>query len=367
MKSAVNRKKIYTVLQKASTFVMNALSSVYYFGFVCKKSVYESGLFKPYKTTSARVISIGNISTGGCGKTPAAYHLARHYLEKGLKTGVVFRGYGGSLNGEVCEVLSGSILKSSAEISGDEPFLLGLKLRKYEKAVVVCARKRPLALQKCEESGCEVIILDDGLQRWDTGRDVNIVIIDYTTLGNRQYLLPAGRLREYSCEAMKRADLVLISRAELAASPNSADHAAKTLKKRFGKQVFLVRFEIAKLQRMEDWIENRLSWVETGRINSGNVLCAIGNPDSFVRSLEKTGIGVSDRFIFKDHHDLNREEFQSVLDKTGTGQLFVTEKDAVKLQKYADMIQCTGTEVFVAIQEVMMEGAVECLQKLLKI
>ncbi len=353
-----------SIFARAKSGLKEILSGIYYFGFICKKSFYLKGISTPYKTSGAKVVSIGNISTGGCGKTPSAYQIAKEMLEKGIKVGIVLRGYGGSLKSGICTVLKDLKINSTPEIAGDESYLLAKKLEKFNNAVVVCGKKRPDAVKKCEELECSMIILDDGLQRWDTSRNVNIILVDYTALDSRQQLIPFGRLREFSCEALKRADIVLLTRAEFASTELELKTRLSVFKK-YCRHVYPVYFGIKEIKPFMTWMNNGKEVTTLKKLDDVGVLCAIGNPDSFINSIKDCGLVIIKKFIFSDHKDLSSEKLREILDEAEDLDLFITEKDAVKLQKYADMIQYSGTRFQVVIQKTVMEGVSKCVKKLL--
>ena len=166
-----------------------------------RRLAYRIGLLKQVKV-SVPVVVVGNIGLGGNGKTPMVLYLVQHLSDKGLKVGVVSRGYGSKAPHYPYQVNS----KSSAEQAGDEPLLI---FQRSGVPVVIGADR----IQGCQlliEQGCELIIADDGLQHYRLARDFEFVVVDGKRLFGNGLLLPAGPLRETK-NRIKRADCVIVN------------------------------------------------------------------------------------------------------------------------------------------------------------
>ncbi|MDT5262954.1 MAG: tetraacyldisaccharide 4-kinase, partial [Acidobacteriota bacterium] len=176
--------------------------------------LYRSGLLKT-ETAGVPVISVGNLTTGGTGKTPLVEWVARAVKREGLRACVLTRGYGRA--DESVRVVASDGVRVLAEVGecGDEPRLLAERL--LGTASVVCDRDRVAAARWARENlGAEVFILDDGFQHLRMGRDLDVVTLDASAPWSGGHMLPRGRLRE-PVSGLRRADCVVITRAELAA------------------------------------------------------------------------------------------------------------------------------------------------------
>ncbi len=175
--------------------------------------LYDRGIFGSY-SLGARTISIGNLTTGGTGKTPLIAFLAEILAEKGEKVCILMRGYGRKNSNERILVSNGEKVLADAVTGGDEPVELANKL--LGKAVVVADADRVGASRWAKEKfGVTTFLLDDGFQHRRVKRDLDIVCVD--AMQGISGMLPAGRMRE-PAENLRRADAVVITRADLVES-----------------------------------------------------------------------------------------------------------------------------------------------------
>ena len=289
-------------------------TSIFYgIGSGLKNLLYDKNILKP-KKVDAYVISVGNITTGGVGKTPVVSEIAKYYIAKGETTAIISRGYGGKLSNKNINVISdGEKIFYNAELSGDEPFWLA---ENTKGAIVITSKNRYKAAKYAvEKFGVSKIILDDGFQHRKLHRDLDIVLMDSEKGFGNEKLLPAGPLRE-GTESFKRIDrLVIVSK--------NTDHAraeklAKIMSKKMNIQTFVCKTE-------PDYVYN----IKTGKqLEKGaeiTALCAIGQPEQFYKFLNNYKIAQT--VTFDDHHIYKEEEIPQ-------GIIVTTEKDAVKMQKF---------------------------------
>jgi len=190
-----------------------ALSITYGFLVWLRNLLYDWGVFKTHFVKTP-VISVGNISTGGSGKTILVQALVEHFLSINKEPAVLSRGYGRSSKG-LLVVADKNDLKASLQASGDEPFLVA---NNFPGVPVVVSENRVRGAQFLEDSFApDVIILDDGFQHRRLHRDLDILIIDFQ-LSQKQHLLPWGNLRE-STKNISRAGLFLFSKSGLQNNP----------------------------------------------------------------------------------------------------------------------------------------------------
>lgn len=243
---------------------------------------------------SVPIISVGNIVSGGSGKTPTAIALALLLQEKGRNVHIVTRGYGGSLKGPVKVDPS---VHSYQEV-GDEALLLA------QKAPTWVAKSRPLGVQASIDQGAELIILDDGHQTRSLYKDISFVVVDKAQgFGNGQ-VIPAGPLRESLSEGFKRTDAFIgIGGVEI----------------QLGRQTF-----------------NAKSLSQPLNIGRVVAFCGLGFPQKFYNTLKKEGIDVIATKSFPDHYVYQDKDLQKLLNLANehNAQLITTRKDWVKLSRY---------------------------------
>ena len=195
--------------KNAKGFLVKLLefASIFYgLGSGLKNKLYDKNIIKP-KKVDAFVISIGNITTGGVGKTPIVAQIANYLTSNGEKVAIVSRGYGGELSNNNINVISdGKNIFYNAKLAGDEPFWLA---QNAEKTIVITTKNRYKGAKYAVENfGASKIILDDGFQHRKLHRDLDIVLMDSKMGFGNEKLLPAGPLRE-GMEAFSRIDKFL--------------------------------------------------------------------------------------------------------------------------------------------------------------
>lgn len=306
--------------KQAKGFFFNLLRfcSIFYgIGSGLKNKFYEKGICKP-KKVDAFVISIGNLTTGGVGKTPVVAQLANYLTDKGEKVAIVSRGYGGKLKG-VNVISDGNKVYFEADLAGDEPNWLA----KNTKAVVITAKDRYKgAKYAVEKLGATKIILDDGFQHRKLHRDLDVVLVDSEKCFGNENLLPAGPLRE-GLEAFSRIDkLVVVSK--------NIDHTrAEKYAKVMGKKL---KINTTVCYTEPDFTYNIANKEELLLLGEKVVaFSAIGQPEQFYQFLKD--YDVASTTDFDDHHTYTQKDIDD-LNKLclncGAKYLVTTEKDAVK-------------------------------------
>ncbi len=308
---------------------------------------YKKGILRS-KSLPGFVVSVGNITAGGTGKTPAVSMLAEWGKMQNLGVAVLSRGYAGRYKEKVLEVSDGNDLKASPLQTGDEPFLLASKLQGIP---VVISKKRYLAgLRAVESFGSRFFILDDGFQHLSLKRDFNLVLIDSRNpFGNRK-LLPLGPLRE-PLEQLERADVFIITRHD----PDSGGHnIAEELRKRFPeKPVFFsdhipenIIFPFNKISYSSDYLNKKRIIAFAG----------IARPEYFMDSLKKIGADVVFSVQFRDHHIYSRKEVERLLyqRKNLDAEFIVTtEKDWVRIK---DLVSDCSVMAYLKIRFGILSG-----------
>lgn len=332
-----------------------------------RNSLYDKGVLDVFDL-GARVISVGNLTAGGTGKTPLVAHITKILHDRGETVCILTRGYGRKDPKKRVVVTDGKRILTDAEHAGDEPFELAKKL--LGKVIIIADADRVSAAAWARERfGVTAFILDDGFQHRRARRDVDIVCIDATDPCGNGRMLPAGRLRE-SFRNLDRADAIVITRADLVSSTaeiearlraRNADaplFRAVTQIKRFTELVtFLDREpqtdrDLTGVKVWENLVGSRIS-NDSGSLRVG-AFCGIGNPDAFFEQLRRSFIGIRDSVVeiamtrrFNDHHRYGQNDIDSIeraSNENGVDVLVTTAKDAVKLDGLKFRIPCFVVE-----------------------
>jgi tetraacyldisaccharide 4'-kinase len=294
-----------------------------------RSSIYRSGLLRR-ETVAAPVVVVGNLTVGGTGKTPVAAWLARQLGARGLRVGVVLRGYGGSEAGSVNVITS----DSDPGRFGDEAVLHARR----GAHVVVAGADRVAAARLAVERGAQVIVCDDGLQHLRLARDCEIVVVDAVRgLGNGR-LLPAGPLREPEGR-LGGVDAIVVTRRQAAPAVDLPAGATPQ---------FQAELRLGTAVRLTDGTRRPLETFRGGRVYA---IAGVGNPEAFFTALRSHGLDIEAR-AFPDHAEYAQRDF----DFAAGGPLLMTEKDAVKCRTFA-----RGDWWWVELELVMQASEAEAL------
>ena len=304
-------------------------------------ALYRRGALPTHKINSP-VISVGNITTGGTGKTPLVEWVARTAESFGRKPCVLTRGYGREDAGKRVIVSDGERVLADAKEGGDEPRLLAETLRGIA-AVVSDADRVSAARWAAENLKSDLFILDDGFQHLRLARDLDLVAVDATNPWGGGRLLPAGRLRE-PLKGLKRADLLILTRAEQAADVDSLRKQAERLSG--GRPVILSRTR-TRAVRLLDETMMRGNALEVPSHPSPSrpvaAFCAVGNPSAFFAHLRADGFVLNHTRAFPDHYVYKQADVDALAaeaKRLGAGALVTTVKDAVKLRSLDFELPC---------------------------
>jgi tetraacyldisaccharide 4'-kinase len=286
-----------------------ALSLPYGLAVRLRNLAFERG-WRHSEAAPVPVISVGNLTVGGTGKTPCVEMIARFYRDLDRRVAILSRGYGAAA-GVNDEAL---VLEQNLP---DVPHLQG-------------ADRAALAQIAVEELESEVLILDDGFQHRRMRRDLDIVLIDATNPWGHGYLLPRGLLRE-PISGLRRADVVLLTRCDLVASETIA-----AIRQRV-RQATPPAVVIETIHEPAAWRNAAGSEkeIEALRDRPAAALCGIGNPDGFRRTLQQLGIAVTAWRTYPDHHGYSREDIDELRrwarQQASEAVLVTTQKDLVKI------------------------------------
>jgi tetraacyldisaccharide 4'-kinase len=300
------------------------LAAVYKQAVIARSALYRRGLLRSQKLNRP-VISVGNLSVGGTGKTPLVTLLAKLMLKHGLTPAILTRGYGRRGNKRLIALAPASTRSPDPREAGDEPALLASDLP--EAPIVICADRFLGGRYAEKEFQADVCLLDDGFQHLQLARNLDIVALDVTQELSDRGVLPAGRLRE-PCSALTRAQIIVLTRAEL----GGADLMEGTVRQIHpAARVFRGGVKLVSL-----------SHIASGKRVAAEVLqgepvfafCAIGNPSAFFGDLERWGFQVSGKRAFPDHHVYTSRDTRLLVREAGQAQasaLLTTRKDVMNL------------------------------------
>ncbi|MCU0239065.1 MAG: tetraacyldisaccharide 4'-kinase [Pyrinomonadaceae bacterium] len=302
------------------------LSLIYEVATNVRNKFYESGLFGSEKL-SAKVISVGNITVGGTGKTPLVAFVAKKIAAKGEKVCILTRGYGRENSNERVLVSDSQKILADVKKSGDEPFELAEKLIGIA-AVLADKNRFEAGKWAIENLGITAFVLDDGFQHRQLKRDLDIVCIDATKPFASDKVLPLGELRE-SLANLKRADAIVITRANLIKSRESrVESRESNLEMLFSEIRSFSNCPIF-ISRNRTSLDSRLSTLHS------LAFCGLGNPENFFSQLKQDGFNLVATKTFRDHYAYTQtdvDEIEKLAKEKNAEVLLTTAKDAVKLQ-----------------------------------
>ncbi len=309
------------------------------------------------------LISVGNLTYGGTNKTPFVEMLARYMSSKNLNPGIVTRGYTGKSN-NVTLIRNGI---GQRNLTGDEPLLLSKRLGNIPIAI---AKKRIEGVIALKNSGIDIVIADDAFQHRVLSRDVDIVLIDSECPFGSGNLIPNGILRE-KINALSRASILVLTKANHISKKELLDLKKLTQKYISPDRIFTSSLEI------ESWIKFNDSEIQKNindlKLQGVKIFAfsAIGNPESFKKSLQKSGFIISGQKNFKDHHRYSDSDLRELLElakKNNSDVISCTEKDLYNMpdnwQKFFHEIPLLVPKVKAVIHEPekFFETLIEFLQ-----
>tara|TARA_Y100001970_G_scaffold153662_1_gene188103 strand:+ start:2757 stop:3797 length:1041 start_codon:yes stop_codon:yes gene_type:complete len=288
-----------------------------------KNFFYDYSLIKPKKTKPI-IVSVGNVSLGGTGKTPFTIAIAKLLTQQGYKVGVSTRGHGRK------NEKSSFLMKDKNwfvkdfykhwRVAGDETVLLKNNLENIP--VYVSKDKTKAAESLYRQEGCDVVLLDDGFQHRKLYRDVDIVLFDHSEKANK--IFPYGALRE-PIIGLKRADIII--------STNMADNKEGGLALKWGYNDYLL---------VADSPENKAERFEVLNQYSNILsLCAIGSPEGFQKTLESLKINFKESLVYPDHYPFKEKDIKKInsfVDNNKIDLILCTEKDLIKLKQYKETL-----------------------------
>ncbi len=281
----------------------------------------KNKLYKP-------VISIGNITWGGSGKTPMTIEVAKYILSLGKMPVILSRGYARK-NSNVKNVVvrdKDNIL-SDVSVSGDEPYMMA----KLVNCPIIVGADRVQSAEIAKQFNPDVFILDDGFQHWKLQRDLDIICINSLNPFGNGMTIPSGILRERK-SALKRAKLIALTNCNLVNEDrlNSVKKEIVRITRELPVETSCKNCEIV---NMSD--NSKIEDVEDFRRNDRFVvISAIGSPDNFINTISGLGLKIKEEIIFSDHHKYVTKNISDVINNlAGNEVIITTAKDAVKISE----------------------------------
>lgn len=360
MHGAGNQKSPERVIrkdQKVLRFLAWLPARLYELVVRLRVAAYETSYLKS-RRLEPTVISVGNLTVGGTGKTPMVGYIARYLAEEGHDAAILTRGYGRNSTGlRTLNVEAKSSVPDYREF-GDEAVMMSEWLP--EIPILISGDRWDAGNWASRELKSNVLILDDAYQHLRVERDLNILLLDATDPFGGFEMVPFGRLRE-PLYGIKRADAVIVTRADRPFD----EHQTTSIIKHFCRaDVPILYFysSLVKLRHLQTGDAYEIS-----KFRGWNVaaMCGIGNPEAFADELLQVGINIVAENFYKDHHPFSVNDLQTVAagaTAAGADAIITTEKDAVRLRG----IELPETPVYAAVLELRSEDEVRFKSLLLR-
>lgn len=302
--------------------VLGIASKGYGLGVRFRNALYDRGILR-IRRLPVPVVSVGNLTVGGTGKTPLVIHLAEFLRDQGKRPAILSRGYGGRPRGPVEVVSDGKRLLSEPVICGDEPYMMA---RRLPDVPVLTGPERFLTGRAAvDRFGANVLLLDDGFQHRRLYRDADILVVHARRPFGNGRLLPRGPLRE-PLESLRRVRWVI----RTGPGPVDGEQEVPLSLPGYGRRPLRALHQPARLVRVADGEILLPGFLE------GKKVCAfagIGSPEAFRRTLESLGCKVSPFLAYPDHHRFSPEDLGEIR-RAAAGEAswcVTTEKDAARL------------------------------------
>lgn len=340
---ATFRQRIASIIRSeqrnARLLPLRAMSVVFREIISLRNVLYDRNILK-VKRLNCKVISVGNVTVGGTGKTPTVIMLAKLLSEKGYRPAILSRGYRGRTGKRVNVISNGRYVFMGYKEAGDEPALIA---KSVNNIPVITGKKRYMTGRYAiEHFGSDVLILDDAFQHRSLGRDIDIVLLDSQRPFGNRWVLPRGELRE-PMVALKRADILIETTAA-----GMAEGPGYTLRgkmpPRVGRHISDIpvfrgsRVPIDIVQGFTDTAFS-LDYLRGKKIVA---FSGIAEPGNFNTSLRSLGADVVSFLSFPDHHIYKSEDIVGLRDEfrnTSAEAIVTTEKDGIKLVDFPEFLR----------------------------
>lgn len=351
-----SRDVFYNIFRnRGITFILKPvliiLSGIYAFFIHARRIAYKFGIFRSFKLP-LRVISVGNITMGGTGKTPMVITLADFFREKGKKVAISTRGYGGEYVKSPIALNLDTVSDNEGGYFGDEIYLF----KSYLKNVPVFVGKDRVRIIKeaLGEVKPHILILDDGFQHFRLKRDLDIVLVNSLNPFGNYSLIPSGSLRE-PLSSLKRADIFVITKSNLVSEVTSLKDFLRKI-----NPSSLIACSAHLFKGLYEFGNEKEIDISTLRDKNIGAICAIGDPDSFEKLLKKEGFKIKISLRFLDHHIFDIGEIKDSIGRCLAQRIdtiITTEKDIFRLRDFLDVFSGAGIRlVFVKMELALTEN-----------
>ncbi len=298
---------------RTAAFFLYVFSLVYGFVLFCRRFLYKRGILESERLPAV-IISVGNITAGGSGKTPLAIYLAGLISGHGFKTAIVSRGYKGRFEKKGGIVSDGEKIVATPSEAGDEPYMMAVKTG----VPVICGSNRYRAGLEAVRLGVGVIILDDGFQHLKLERDINLLLLDMKNPFGNGFVIPRGLMRE-PVSAINDADAFVMTRC----------NDLSIRRPGFANARMPVFYSVHRQYKAKDADE---------KYTGSRVLAVSGIADNeaFIKGLGNRGYNVAGHIFFDDHHSYNMADIDMIMGVKAAKSadlIVTTEKDYVKLSE----------------------------------
>ena len=299
-----------------------ALGEVFYKIAICSKNfLYEIGFLKEHDC-GAYVICVGNLTTGGVGKTPVVQHLANE-LSKGKRVAIISRGYGSKLDSRKVNIIKskGRIRYKNGSICGDEVYQLA-KNTFPTVVIMTCADRLKAARAAISRNKADIIILDDGFSNRKLKKDISLILIDSKMRLGNEHLLPLGPLREPMSEIKRANEIILVDKGD-----KNFDEALSWVKSKF-----LVPLRVCKM--LPDKIYNIQTRAQIVPTKSAIAFCAIGQSEQFF-DFARQYYSLKEEVRFIDHYQYTSKDIEKLIKlakKHNIHTFITTQKDEAKIK-----------------------------------
>ena len=303
------------------------VTTPYTFAARARTWLYDHGWLKS-RRLPCPVVSVGNLTVGGTGKTPVTMWVAQRLLERGRKVGILSRGYRRKSRKEFVLVSNGRSILAGHREAGDEPYFMARRCPGV--IVAVGADRYQLGRWVLRQMPIDCFVLDDGFQHLGLHRDVNLLLIDGSDVNGMEDLLPMGRLRE-PLDAAQRASEIIITRVEREARASRVVEPIETV---LGTAIHPIttRFTVQGLHGISASARPSLAEIQGKKVL---IFSGIGNPQQFRRTVDALNVRVVSELVFQDHDPYAPSTVEKIyrhVERFQPDLVLTTEKDLVKCQ-----------------------------------
>ncbi len=323
------------------------LAPVYCLGLKLFLLPYDLGIRKRTRL-SCPVVCIGNLTTGGTGKTPMTQFICRSLQATGKKIVVLSRGYGGA-NEYGCGIVSNSQnILLNAQQAGDEAYLLAKTLPGIH--VIVGKDRRVTGALAVEQFQPDILVLDDGMQFWQLHRNLDIVLLNAAEPFDNGWTFPRGLLREPPSH-LRRAGIIVLTNTDHAGKAQTDLTRLRVQKLAPNCPIFLADLTPVALHSLPEGSEYPLDWLRGRKIAT---FCALGNPGSFENTLSALGADMVASTRLRDHQAISINDLETIFAEAcdaGAEAIVTTEKDAVKLPSIPGSLRLLELRVAMQVED----------------